>query len=164
MELEVFGWRCQHSHQVECHHCNANSRWSVGSLEVKIEASGGQQAPPGWCERRRHSLASVVRMERPPLRNTDGMTTGFAAKKPIVLLILCSVSSGIVISERFCVLGRTLLFGTKLCGVDTWTRVDTTFSKNPDTPPAQPFPRDGRKFISSWACKVVKMTRSDHKY
>ena len=96
MELEVFGWRCQHSHQVECHHCNANSRWSVGSLEVKIEASGGQQAPPGWSERRRHSLASVVRMERPPLRNTDGMTTGFAAKKPIVLHIICSVSSGIV--------------------------------------------------------------------
>ena len=30
--------------------------------------------------------------------------------------------------------------------------VDTTFSKNPDTPPAQPFPRDGQKLFSLQTC------------
>ena len=35
-----------------------------------------------------------------------------------------------------------------------WTRVDTTFSKNPDTPPAQPFPTDGRKLFSLWTCTI----------
>jgi hypothetical protein len=29
---------------------------------------------------------------------------------------------------------------------------DTTFSLNPDTPPAQPFPKDGRKLFSRWTC------------
>ena len=32
--------------------------------------------------------------------------------------------------------------------------MDTTFSKNPDTPPAQPFPTDGRKLFSLWTCTI----------